>query len=189
MLMEGCDDEALMKRIAEGSETALRALADRHIGRMLRLAEKTLGSAAEADDVIQEALLRIWNHAGSWRRERSRLTTWIYTIVYRLCIDRLRRPHTAPLEVAADVPDPAPGAHETLQQSEDLMRLAAAMHALPPRQRAALTLFYYDEISGEEAAAILAVSRRAFWSLLHRSRQSVQAFMENPPILARAPHQ
>ncbi len=75
VLIRDSDDEALMKQIAKGDESAFRALADRHLGRMLRLAEKTLGSAAEADDVTQEALLRIWAHAGRWRRERSRLTT------------------------------------------------------------------------------------------------------------------
>lgn len=175
-----------MKQIAKGDEAAFRALADRHLGRMLRLAEKTLGSAGEADDVAQEALLRIWTHAGRWQRERSRLTTWIYTIVYRLCIDRLRVPRTVPLDLAMDVPDPGPGASETLSRSEDLTRLTAAMQALPPRQRAALTLFYYEEVSGEEAAAIIEVSGRAFWSLLHRSRQAVQLLMDNPNALAKA---
>ena len=178
-----------MRQIAKVNEAAFRVLADRHLGRMLRLAEKTLGSAAEADDVTQEALLRIWTHAGSWQSDRSRLTTWIYTIVYRLCIDRLRAPRTAPLDLAMDIPDPAAGAPETLSRSEDLTRLTAAMQALPPRQRAALTLFYYEEISGEEAASVLGVSRRAFWSLLHRSRQAVQSLMDDLNTLAKAPPQ
>jgi RNA polymerase sigma-70 factor (ECF subfamily) len=187
VLIQDVDDDALMKRVAKGDESAFRALADRHLGRMLRLAEKTLGSAAEADDVTQEALLRIWAHAGRWQKERSRLTTWIYTIVYRLCIDRLRGQRTVPLDLAMDVPDPTPGAQDALSQSEDVTRLTAAIHALPPRQRAALTLFYYEEVSGEEAAGILGVSLRAFWSLLHRSRQAVQSLMDNPAFFAKAP--
>jgi RNA polymerase sigma-70 factor (ECF subfamily) len=88
-----------------------------------------------------------------------------------------------------DVADPGPGAPETLSRSEDLTRLTAAIQALPPRQRAALTLFYYEEVSGEEAATVLGVSRRAFWSLLHRSRQAVQCLMDNPNTLAKAPPQ
>jgi RNA polymerase sigma-70 factor (ECF subfamily) len=145
------------------------------------------GLAAEADDVAQEALLRIWTHASHWQSERSRLTTWIYMIVYRLCVDRLRGHRTVPIDLAMETPDPAPGAQETLLRSEDLARLSTAIQALEPRQRAALTLFYYEDVSGEEAAVILAVSRRAFWSLLHRARQRVQTLMEDPNIPVKAP--
>jgi RNA polymerase sigma-70 factor (ECF subfamily) len=187
VITQVADDETLMKRIAKGDEAAFRALSDRHLGRMLRLAEKTLGSAAEADDIAQEALLRIWTHAGSWRGERSRLTTWIYTIVYRLCLDRLRGRRTVPIDAALETPDPAPGAQDALLRSEDLRRLSAAIQALEPRQRAALTLFYYEDVSGEEAAGILAVSTRAFWSLLHRARQRVQALMDDPGNPLKAP--
>jgi len=187
VVSQDSDDEALMKQIAQGDEAAFRILADRHVGRILRLAEKTLGSAAEADDVAQEALLRIWANAGNWQRERSRLSTWIYTIVYRLCVDRLRGHRTVPMDLAMETPDPAPGAQEELLRSEELQRLSAAMQALEPRQRAALTLFYYDDVSGEEAATILKMTRRAFWSLLHRGRQRIQSLMEDPTIPVKAP--
>jgi RNA polymerase sigma-70 factor (ECF subfamily) len=108
VLIPDSDDEALMTQVAKGDEHAFRLLADRHLGRMLRLAEKTLGSTAEADDVTQEALLRIWAHAGRWCSDRSRLSTWIYTIVYRLCIDRLRGKRTVPLDLAMEIPTPPP---------------------------------------------------------------------------------
>ncbi len=171
-------DEALMRGIAAGSEAAFRSLAGRHLERIRRLALKTLGGQAEADDVAQETLLRIWTHAGRWRPERSRLTTWIYTIVYRLCIDRLRGGRTVPLDCAMMAEDPAPSAFETLVQESDLRRLASAMRSLQPRQRAALTLFYYEEMSGPDAAAVMGLNLRAFWSLLHRARQTVQQNMQ-----------
>jgi RNA polymerase sigma-70 factor (ECF subfamily) len=173
-------DEALMRGIAAGDETALRALAERHLDRMRRLARKTLGNDAEADDVAQDALIRVWSHAASWRPERARLSTWLYTIVWRLCVDRLRTLRTLPLERAMQVEDPAPGAFETLAQASDLDRLATAMQALQPRQRAALTLFYYEEMTGPDAAEVLGLSLRAFWSLLHRARQTVQQHMTSP---------
>jgi RNA polymerase sigma-70 factor, ECF subfamily len=186
VLTENFSDEALMTQIAQGDEGALRLLAERHLARMLRLAEKTLGSTLEADDVAQEALLRIWKNAGRWQRERARLSTWIYTIVYRLCIDRLRRQPTVPLDQAMEIADSAPSAPEELTRSHELMRLAVAMDGLQPRQRAALTLFYYEDCSGEEAAAILNISLRAFWSLLHRARQAVQELMNDTNTLAKA---
>ena len=171
-------DEALMRQVAAGDERAFRVLAERHLGRMLRLAERTLGSAAEADDVAQEALMRIWRNAGRWRAERAGLTTWIYTIVYRLSLDRLRKVPTVPLELAMEAEDPGSDALTALAREGDLRLLATAMAGLHPRQRAALTLFYYEELDGAEAAAVLGLSLRGFWSLLHRARQAVQQRMK-----------
>lgn len=171
-------DEALMSRIAAGDQAAFRMLADRHVGRILRLAQRMLRSSAESDDVAQEALLRIWTHAARWRAGRSRLTTWIYTIVYRLCIDRLRVLPNEPLDVQDELFDPAISVLETLTHQADLRLLARALEELHSRQRAALVLFYYEELSGPEAAAVLGVSLRAFWSLLHRARQSIQEHMQ-----------
>jgi RNA polymerase sigma-70 factor (ECF subfamily) len=181
------DDEALMRQIAAGDERAFRLLADRHLSGMLRLAQKTLGSPADADDVAQDALLRIWRNAARWRADRSRLTTWIYTIVFRLCIDRIRGPRALPLEYASEVEDATPGAFEIMSRTGELRQLAVAMRLLQPRQRAALTLFYHEELSGEEAAVVLGISQRAFWSLLHRARKAIQQQMDaslDPPKAA-----
>lgn len=167
-------DEALMRAIAQGDEAAFRTLAHRHLERIRRLARKMLGGQTDVDDVAQETLLRLWQHATDWRPERAKLTTWIYTIVYRLSIDRLRRVRTLSLDHAMQATDPNPDALASLAQASDVRRLAAAMQALQPRQRAALALFYYEEMDGAEAAAVLGLSLRAFWSLLHRARQAVQ---------------
>lgn len=165
----------LMRAIAAGDERALTELAHRRLGPVLRFAERMLGASAEADDVAQEALMRIWRNAGRWRPERARLNTWIYTIVYRLCLDRLRRARTAPLEAAMEVADPARSALDGLAGEEDLVRLRRALHGLPSQQRAAITLFYYEELPGPQAAEVLGLSLRAYWSLLHRARQTLQA--------------
>ena len=170
-----------MRGIAAGDERAFRSLAARHLERMRRLARKTLGSDAEADDVAQEALIRVWTHAARWRPEQARLATWIYTIVWRLCVDRLRGARTVSLDLAMDAEDPAPSALDALSRDADLRRLAEAMGTLQPRQRAALTLFYYEELSGPDAAAVLGLSLRAFWSLLHRARIAVQQQLQASP--------
>lgn len=174
---EAPEDAALMGRIAGGDDTALRLLAERHTRRILRVAQKMLGSPADADEIAQEALLRIWTHAGDWRPARGAVTTWIYTIVYRLCLDRLRRRRETSLEAGFDAPDPAPGPLEAIALEQDRRRIAAILLDLPPRQRAALVLFYFEEMSGQDAAAALGVSLRAFWSLLQRARQYVQDAM------------
>ncbi|MBW6400050.1 sigma-70 family RNA polymerase sigma factor [Roseomonas sp. HJA6] len=172
------DDAMLMARIAGGDETAFRRFADRHVGRMLRLAQSVLGSAAEADEVTQEALLRIWRHAARWDATRGQPGTWVHTIVVRLCVDRLRRRRHEPIDAALEIPDPAPGAFETLAAQREAQALRAAMTSLPQRQRAALVLFYQEEMAGNEAAETLGLSLRAFWSLLERARRALRQQMQ-----------
>lgn len=171
---EPFDDAALIRRVAAGNESAFRLLATRHLPRITRLAEKMMGSTGEADDIAQEALVRIWQNAGRFDPERARLGTWIHRIVYNLCIDRLRRPRNQPIEAAEAVPDDSPSGFETVSRRQELGRLRKALSLLPERQRAAVVLFYYEELAGQAAADSLGLSLRAFWSLLHRARQALQ---------------
>jgi RNA polymerase sigma-70 factor (ECF subfamily) len=172
------DDAALMARIAAGDEMAFRHLADRHVGRMLRLAQSILGSAAEADEVAQDALLRVWRHASRWDGARGQPGTWIHAIVVRLCVDRLRRRRHEPIEAAEEVPDPAPSALDLLSSRREAQALRDALASLSDRQRVALTLYYQEELSGAEAAETLGLNLRAFWSLLERARQALRHRMQ-----------
>jgi len=171
-------DEALMARVAAQDEAAFRLLAQRHLGRIARLAEKICGSTADADEVAQETLIRIWRSADRFDPRRAKATTWMHRITYNLSIDRVRRPQARPLEEAASVADPAPSALDGVARANDVRRLRAAIDRLPRRQRAAIVLFYYEEMRGEDAAEILGLSLRAFWSLLHRARMTVQHDMD-----------
>jgi RNA polymerase sigma-70 factor (ECF subfamily) len=168
------DDAVLMTRIAAGDETAFRQFADRHVGRMLRLAQSILGSAAEADDVVQEALMRVWRHAARWDPARGQPGTWVHAIVTRLCVDQLRRRRHEPIDAAEDIADPAPTALDALSSRREALALRAALASLPARQRAALTLFYHEDMAGAEAAATLGINLRAYWSLLERARRALR---------------
>lgn len=163
-----------MARVAGGDEGALRLIGQRHYATTWRLANRLLGSEAEADDVAQEVLVRVWNHAGRWTSGRARLSTWLYTVTYRLCVDRLRGRRHAPLEAAMDVADPAEGAADRMERRSEQQRVRAALASLPEKQRAALVLFYYEEMPGPEASAILGMNLRAYWSLLYRARGALE---------------
>ena len=178
------DDDGLMRQIAAGSETAFRMLAARHLPAMLRLGRRMLGPV-DAEDAAQEALVRIWSNAGQWQPDRARLSTWIHTIVYRLCLDRLRQTRTVALDEAYEAEDESAGPEDRVALASDLRRLGVAMDHLPPRQRAALTLFYYDEMSGSDAAAVMDLSLKAYWSLLHRARQALQAELASAPVTSQ----
>lgn len=172
------DDAALMARIAAGDEAAFRLFADRHVGRMLRLAQSILGSAPDADEVAQEALWRVWRHAARWDGARGQPGTWVHTIVARLCVDRLRQRRHEPIEAASGVADPAPSALAELSSRLEAQALRSAMASLPERQRVALSLFYQEELGGAEAAAMLGITLRAYWSLLERARRALRDRMQ-----------
>src|ERR1051325_1845740 len=91
--MDGPADHDLMARAAKGDERAFRTLAERHAGAALRLARRILGNEAAAEEIVQDALLRVWVNAPRWRPEAA-FRTWLYRIVVNLClISRRRSPH------------------------------------------------------------------------------------------------
>src|ERR1700741_388322 len=108
--MDGPADHDLMARVAKGDERAFRTLAERHAGAALRLARRILGNEAVAEDVVQDALLRVWINAPRWRPEAA-FRTWLYRIVVNLCLNAKRRRPDLPLDAAAQVADAgaAPG--------------------------------------------------------------------------------
>jgi RNA polymerase sigma-70 factor (ECF subfamily) len=175
--MDGESDEALMLRIARGDERAFRALAPRYAARAASLARHISGSEADAEDIVQEALLRVWINAPRWRPEAA-FRTWFYRIVFNLALNRKRRAPFAPLEAAGDPADPAIRADAALLRAEEDRRIADAIAALPARQRSAIALTYNDELSNAEAASVLGTSVSAFETLLVRARRTLRVKLD-----------
>src|SRR5918997_4063532 len=83
-------DAELLARYAGGDQSAARELTSRHAPRIFALARRMLADAAEAEDVTQETMLRLWRIAPDWQ-DRAAVGTWLYRVASNLCIDRLRR--------------------------------------------------------------------------------------------------
>ncbi|MBM3599076.1 MAG: RNA polymerase sigma factor [Alphaproteobacteria bacterium] len=171
--VRGMDDDELMARIAEGDHTAYGVVVKRHVNRLIAVAQRILADRTEAEDVAQEALLRVWRHAAEWRPGAARISTWLYRVAVNLCLDRKRRPQAAPLEAAGDPVDPSPDAFAAIYRDEVTALVAKETAKLPDRQRAALALCYYEGMSNAEAAEILGVSIGALESLLVRARRTL----------------
>lgn len=172
------EDAQLLARFAGGDQAAARTLADRHLPGALRQAWRMLGDEAEAEDVAQEAMLRLWRQARSWRAGEARISTWLYRVVHNLCIDRLRKRRPGPaLEDVAEPPDPAPTVLERLADSEVSRALVRAILGLPDRQRQALVMRHFDGLSNPEIGARLDCSVEAVESLLARARRQLAAEM------------
>lgn len=168
--MEDETDEALMLAVAVRQQQAFRVLMDRHMPRAIRVAQRIVRNAAEADDIGQEAFLRIWTRATSFDPAVARFTTWLYRIVLNLAFDRVRKPAFAPLEDAGDVRDDRPEPVERLIADQERRMLEQAMAQLSERQRGAIALFHMEGLSGEDAATAMNISAKAFESLLARAR-------------------
>ena len=166
-----------MARTAQGDARAFRALAERHTGRALGLARRILRNDALAEEIVQDAFLRVWTHAPRWRPQAA-FRTWLYRIVVNLCLNAKRRVGDLPLEAAGGVADPAMAADARMEAAERDRRLAAAVDALPERQRAAIVLTYQEGLGNAEVAAVLDTSVSGVETLLVRARRALRAAFE-----------
>jgi RNA polymerase sigma-70 factor (ECF subfamily) len=167
-------DELLMARVAAGDQAAFRLLMARHIQRSMRLAQRVTGNAADAEEVAQEAFLRLWTKADTWQEGRGRFTTWFFRIVMNLCLDRKRRQPFLPLDSVEEPADQRRGATEGIYEREVSRQVGGAIAELPERQRAALVMCYYEEMSNIEAASALSISVSALEALLVRARRTLK---------------
>ncbi|CAI2796840.1 MULTISPECIES: RNA polymerase sigma factor [Pseudomonas] len=180
-------DVELLARIGNNEPAAVNEMVTRKLPRLLALAGRILGDADEARDVAQESFLRIWRHAASWRSGEARFDTWLHRVALNLCHDRLRRRKERPLAEADTLAlaDSAPPLDEQLETTERNARMAAALAALPERQREAIVLQYYQELSNIDAAALMNISVEALESLLSRARRQLRSQLADTPGLAR----
>lgn len=179
---EEADDAGLMRRIADGDEGAFRALMRRHLARTVRMASRVLGSTAMAEDVAQEAFIRVWRHAGDWKSPEesgARFSTWLYRIVLNLCIDARRKDRFSALDDAPEQVDAAGDAERGLVRRQQSERVRAALNALPERQRQAFVLCFYEGHSNKEAADMMGLGIKALESLLVRSRRALRAALQD----------
>lgn len=180
-------DVELLARIGNNEPAAVNEMVTRKLPRLLALASRILGDADEAKDVAQESFLRIWRQAANWRSGEARFDTWLHRVALNLCHDRLRRRKERPLseEDTAELADSAPPPDEQLETLDRSARMAAALAALPERQREAIVLQYYQELSNIDAAALMNISVEALESLLSRARRQLRRQLADTPGLAR----
>jgi RNA polymerase sigma-70 factor (ECF subfamily) len=171
-------DEALMARVAKGDQWAYRTLAGRHLPAMLGLARRILGNAADAEEVVQEAMLRVWTHAPRWQ-PLAAFRTWLTRVVVNLCLDRKRKAPWVALEAAGEIVDPAPDAAEQSETDERDRLVASAIEELPARQRTAIVLTYNEGLSNARVAEILDTTVSAVETLLMRGKQNLRRALGN----------
>lgn len=174
-------DEALMVLYANGDRHAALALTRRITPRVLAYAARLLsGDRAEAEDVAQETMVRLWKIAPEWRQGESKVTTWAYRVATNLCIDRQRsrgRKRQVALDDAPEVADGAAGAERRLIEAGRVAALEAALAGLPDRQRQAVVLRHLEGMTNPEIAAIMEIGVEAVESLTARGKRTLSAIL------------
>lgn len=174
------EDEAWLQRCARGEPDFLRLLMERHGGGVLRFLERTVGNRSEAEELLTEVFLKVWQHAARFGH-RGLVRNWIYTIAANLARDTLRRrkvrePIAAePLELLEQEADPAgvDPLQETMgrERSEMLQRSIEQLH---PTDRMLVVLYHYQEYSLEEIERITGIPRNVAKSRLFRARRKLR---------------
>jgi RNA polymerase sigma-70 factor (ECF subfamily) len=176
--MEERGDEELMAAIGRGDQRAFAGLVERHSRRAAALAARITLNRSDAEEVVQEAFMRVWVKAPNWRPQDqaggAQFGTWFHRILVNLSIDRRRKPANEELEKAGEVADEAPSALDAVEGGETSKRVAAAVAELPERQRAALALCHFEGKTNIEAAAALGITVGAVESLLVRARRALK---------------
>ena len=171
-------DAELLPRIARGDQLAIRQLVSSKLPRLLALGARMLNDRGEAEDVAQETFFRVWKQAGYWQSNAesggAKFDTWMHRVALNLCYDRLRTRKDYNDEDTPELIDPALIPEQRLAKSQQGDVINTALALLPNRQREALVLQYYQELSNIEAADLMGVSVEALESLLSRARRNMR---------------
>jgi RNA polymerase sigma-70 factor (ECF subfamily) len=172
-------DEALLVLYGNGDRAAAQALTLRLTPLALRVARRMLGDWAEAEDVAQEAMMRLWRIAREWRQGEAKVTTWLYRVVTNLATDRLRKRKGKRsgigLDEAPEVADETPGVETQMMDQDRAEALQQALDQLPERQRQAVILRHIEGLSNPEIALVLDIGVEAVESLTARGKRALAA--------------
>ena len=169
------DDEHLLKLIIAGDHSAFSELVKRHTKKYYSIAYRVLFNKNDAEDVVQEAFLKIWKNPESWNSSHNvKFTTWFYKVVINLCLDYKKKnmldtsDKYEEIESNTNIQD---GIIDIKRRQELVDRY---INELPERQQIALNLCFYEGVSNKEAAEIMDINLKALQSLIMRAKTNLK---------------
>lgn len=167
-------DAALLVAYANGDPQAAKVLAGRLLPGVLGQATRMLADRSEAEDVAQEAMIRLWKIAPDWRHDEAKVSTWLYRVVANLCTDKLRkRRGNVGLDQVAEASDGAPTVAEAMQTNARVVALKQALAELPERQAQAVALRHLEGLSNPQIAEIMDITVMAVENLTARGKRAL----------------
>ena len=171
--MKSHRDDELLARFSNGDRNAAMALTSRLAPIVFIQALRILNDRAEAEDVTQECLLRLWRAAPKWEVNKAKITTWLYRVTLNLCIDHLRKSNRNIGDVEQEAVDDTPGVEYKLRNKERLQALRRALETLPDRQKRAVILRHIVGLPNPDISDIMGISIEAVESLVSRGKQAL----------------
>jgi RNA polymerase sigma-70 factor (ECF subfamily) len=173
------DDAELLSLVKQGNHQAFSQLVQRHLDRFYRLAFRYVQDKSTAEDIVQDAFLKLWEDPDRWNPEReTKFTTWFYRIIVNLCLDWSKKKRPVELDPEMPLIDERATADEMMIRNEEQKILEKEIAALPERQRTALNLCFGQGLSNQEAADILGVKLKALQSLIMRAKTTLRQRMK-----------
>ena len=164
-----------MGLVTSGDRSAFGTLVERHRHRAMRLAYTVTRNRSAAEDVVQDAFLRVWTRARDWDgRGGATFAGWFARVTINLAIDGARKRREQPLDETMDIAAGGTASDETVHAGEIAGRIGRALASLPERQRTAFALCQIEHMSNADAAASLGVTVGALELLLVHARRAMR---------------
>lgn len=173
-------DEILAQRVMAQDMSAFTTLVQRHSRRFYLCAYRVLLNQQDAEDAVQDAFCKLWSGKAGWQDGKgAKFTTWFYRIVVNQALDARSRKRGSSMTVLEETLADESDSQETeLLVKREQQEIVSALETLPERQRAALHLFYTEELSQKEAAEAMGITPKALESLVGRAKTALREYME-----------
>ena len=174
------DDHELLALVRGGSHPAFAELVQRHTERFYRLAFRYLQNKEAAEDMVQDAFLKLWEDPRKWQADKNtKFTTWFYRVVVNLCLDWQKRKRPVALNDEMPLIDDRESADQAMVRRESERALEREIAALPERQRTAINLCFDEGLSNQDAADTMGVNLKALQSLVMRAKTTLKERLKN----------
>jgi RNA polymerase sigma-70 factor (ECF subfamily) len=179
--MSRSEETRLIVRAKRGHAEAYRELVEAYKDRLFAFVWRMVRNHHEAEDLVQAAFVKAWESLASYS-DQFAFSTWLFTIAYRLCLNRLRKKKALSGETDFTlIGEPDSGVNDTLANSEEARRLReliwTAVDDLTPTQRAAVLLFYKEGKSCQDIGTALNMPAVTVKSHLHRARERLRTVL------------
>jgi len=148
------DDEGSVRAFRSGDPRAFEELARTYRSRIYGICYRYTGNRADAEDLVQEVLLRVYRGLESFRGEAS-FRTWLYRIAVNACLNWVASARRRSVGLSAEIPDPRPSVVERLVKGQAAELVRRAVAELPDRQRMTVLLRVYEELSHKEISEVM----------------------------------
>ncbi|MFA5985510.1 MAG: sigma-70 family RNA polymerase sigma factor [Methylococcaceae bacterium] len=179
-MLDETPDQRLMERIANGDKWAFHVLVMRYLPKAHNIARRMLSSPEDAEEAVQDAFAKLWQHAARYDPSKAASSTWFYQILSNTCLNMARRKpfiHASIDELEDTLTDATLAQDSQLVAQQDSARIRVAVAALPERQRLAVILCYFEELSNAQAAATMGLHIKALEGLLVRARKKLKELL------------